>query len=137
MNKEIKDLIARYEDKGFFTRIAPTEEMLADVRQGLGLSVPDQYLEYLNTYSHGGIGFEINGIGFDGSISFLEETLEYREDGLPNNLIVVENCDEWLYCIDANTGEIVSWAIDEDVRVEYPSFDDFLIDRLNDAAENL
>ena len=137
MNKEIKDLIARYEDKGFFTRIAPTEEMLADAQQELGLSVPDQYLEYLNTYSHGGIGFEINGIGFDGSISFLEETLEYREDGLPSNLIVVENCDEWLYCIDGNTGEIVSWAIDEDARVEYPCFDDYLTDRLNDAIENL
>ncbi len=111
--------------------------MLAEVEEKLGFSVPEQFRDYLNTYSHGGIGFEILGIGFDGSISFLEETLEYREDGLPKNLLVVENCDEWLYCIDVNTGEVVSWSIDENPRVEYPSFDDYLADRLNDAIENL
>ena len=137
MNSQINDLITRFGDKGFFTKVAPTQEMLAEVKEKLGFSVPEQFLEYLKTYSHGGIGFEILGIGFDGSISFLEETLEYREDGLPNNLLVVENCDEWLYCIDANTGEVVSWSNDGDPRVEYPGFDDYLADRLNDAIENL
>ena len=108
MNSQINDLITRFEDKGSFTKVAPNQEMLAEVEKKLGLSVPEQFLEYLKAYSHGGIGFEILGIGFDGSISFLEDTLEYREDGLPNNLLVVENCDEWLYCIDVNTGEVVS-----------------------------
>ncbi len=137
MNSQINDLITRFEDKGSFTKVAPNQEMLAEVEEKLGFSVPEQFLEYLKAYSHGGIGFEILGIGFDGSISFLEETLEYREDGLPNNLLVVENCDEWLYCIDVNTGEVVSWSIDEDPSVEYPSFDSYLVDRLNDAIENL
>ena len=137
MNIQINDLITRFEDKGSFTKVAPNQEMLAEVEEKLGFSVPEQFLEYLKAYSHGGIGFEILGIGFDGSISFLEETLEYREDDLPKNLLVVENCDEWLYCIDVNTGEVVSWSIDEDPRIEYPCFDDYLIDRLNDAIENL
>ena len=97
----------------------------------------EQLLEYLNTYSHGGIGFEILGIGFDGGISFLEETLEYREDGLSDNLLVIENCDEWLHCIDVNTDEVVSWSIDEAPRVEYACFDDYVVDRLSDAIENL
>lgn len=97
----------------------------------------EQFLEYLNIYSHGGIGFEILGIGFDGGISFLEETLGYREDGLPDNLLVIENCDEWLHCIDVNTDEVVSWSIDETPRVEYACFDDYAVDRLNDAIENL
>ena len=137
MNGQINDLITRFGDKGSFTKVVPTQEMLTEVEEKLGFVVPEQFLEYLKTYSHGGIGFEILGIGFDGSISFLEETLEYREDGLPDNLLVVENCDEWLYCVDVNTGEVVSWSIDEDPRVEYPSFDDYLTDRLNDAIENL
>ena len=137
MNGRIKDLMTRLGDKGSFTKVAPTQEMLAEVEEKLGFIVPEQFLEYLNTYSHGGIGFEILGIGFDGSISFLEETLEYREDGLPDNLLVIENCDEWLYCIDVNTGEVVSWSIYEDPRVEYACFDDYLVDRLNDAIENL
>ena len=137
MNSQIENLIARYGDKGSFTRVAPTKEMLAEVEEKLGFSVPEQFLEYLNAYSHGGIGFEILGVGFDGSIPFLKETLEYREDGLPESLLVVENCDEWLYCIDVKTGEVVSWFIDENPRVEYPCFDDYLLDRLNDAIENL
>ena len=137
MNGRINDLMTRLGDKGSFTKVAPTQEMLAEVEEKLGFIVPEQLLEYLNIYSHGGIGFEILGVGFDGSISFLEETLEYREDGLPDSLLVIENCDEWLYCIDVNTGEVVSWSIDEDPRVEYACFDDYLVDRLNDAIENL
>ena len=137
MNDQIKELISQYGDEGSFTRVPPTKEMIVETNDRLGISIPEQFLEYLNEYSHGGIGFEILGIGFDGSITFIEETLEYRKEGLPKNLLVMDNCDEWLYCIDSNTGEVVSWSIDEDPSVEYPCFDDYLIDRLHDAVENL
>ena len=36
---------------------------------------------------------EVHGIGFDSDIGFLEETLEYRDEGLPDGHVVVENCD--------------------------------------------
>ena len=137
MNKNIEDLIMRYGDMGFFTRVAPSQAMIAEVEEKLGFSVSSQYLDYLKKYSHGGIGFEVFGIGFDGSIMFLEETLEYRNYGLPNNLLVIENCDECLYCIDTKTGQIVSWAPDEDASIEYSCFDDYLEERLNSAIENL
>ena len=68
---------------------------------------------------------------------FLEETLDYRKYGLPENLIVIENCDEYVECIDCNTGEIVSWAIGEDVLFSSPSFDDYLLDSLKEAIDNL
>ena len=137
MNKKIVNLISRSEGEGAFTKIAPTQAMLDEVQAKLGFPVPKQFLEYLNMYSHGGFGFEILGIGLDGSIAFLEETLEYRDDGLPENLLVVENCDEWLYCIDADTGEVVSWCVGEEPHADFPCFDDYLIDRLNDAIENM
>ncbi len=137
MNKTIETMISQHGDKGSFTHVAPTEEMLTEAQEVLGFPIPEQFLEFLNTYGHGGIGFEVLGIGFDGSMPFLEETAEYREDGLPGNLLVVENCDEWLYCIDADSGEVVSWYFDDDPSVDYPCFDDYLIDRLNDAIENL
>ena len=137
MNKQIEAAISQCSCKDSFTKIAPTQEMLAEAQQKLGFPLPEQFIEYLNAYSHGGVGFEILGVGFDGSMAFLEETLEYREDGLPANLLVVENCDEWLYCIDANSGEVVSWYFDDDLSVDYPCFDDYLLDRLNDAIENL
>lgn len=137
MNEQIEAAISRYGDKGFFSHVAPTQKLLDDAQQKLGFPVPEQFLEYLNAYSHGGIGFEILGVGLDGSMLFLEETLEYREEGLPKNLLVVENCNEWLYCINADTGEVVSWYFDDDPSVDYPCFDDYLMDRLNDAIENL
>lgn len=137
MNKRIETAISQCGRRCSFTKIAPTQEMLAEAQQKLGFPLPEQFLEYLNVYSHGGAGFEILGIGFDGSMVFLDETLEYREDGLPDNLLVVENCDEWLYCIDANTDEVVSWYFDDDPSVDYPCFDDYLLDRLNDTIENL
>ena len=137
MNKQIEAAISQCSGKDSFTKIAPTKEMLAEAQQKLGFPLPEQFIEYLNAYSHGGVGFEILGVGFDGSMAFLEETLEYREDGLPANLLVVENCDEWLYCIDANSGEVVSWYFDDDLSVDYPCFDDYLLDRLNDTIENL
>ena len=137
MNKQIETAISQSSGKDSFTKIAPTQEMLAEAQQKLGFPLPEQFLEYLNAYSHGGVGFEILGVGFDGSMAFPEETLEYREDGLPANLLVVENCDEWLYCIDANSGEVVSWYFDDDLSVDYPCFDDYLLDRLNDTIENL
>lgn len=137
MNKQIEAAISQYGENGSFTKVAPTQEMLAEAQQKLGFPMPEQFVEYLNAYGHGGIGFEVLGVGFDGTMFFLDETLEYREDGLPDNLLVVENCDEWLYCIDADTGEVVSWYFDDDPSVDYSCFDDYLLDRLNNAIENL
>lgn len=137
MNDKIRELISQYAADSDFTHVAPTKEMIEAAESTLGFNVPDQFLQFLNEYSYGGIGFEILGIGFDDSVAFLEETLEYREEGLPDNLLVVENCDEWLYCIDVNTGEVVSWYYDGEVITNYPSFDEYLLDRLQDAFENL
>lgn len=137
MNSKIKELVARFGKDGSFTKVPPTKAMLEEAKNKLGFPVPKQFLEYLDTYSEGGFGFEILGVGFDGSMSFLDETLDYRNDGLPENLLVVENCDEWLYCIDSNTDEIVSWYPDGEVYPAYPCFDDFLLARIDDAIENM
>lgn len=138
MNAQIRELIAKYEKHNSFTHMPLTDSIIQEAKADLGNDIPAQFVEFLNSYSHGGIGgIEILGIGFDGSAAFLEETMEYREEGLPDNLLVVEYCDEWLYCIDCKTDEVVSWSIDGEMIVEYPSFDDYLFDRLNDAIENL
>lgn len=138
MNAQIRDLIAEHEEDGLFTRVAPTEEMLASAGQQLGVTIPQQFVDYLKEYSHGGVGgVEILGVGLTGRMAFLDTTLDYRQYGLPHNLLAVENCDEWLYCLDCDTGEVVSWSEFDGVLPGYPSFDDFLLEDLTDAIENL
>lgn len=92
----------------------------------------------MQEYSYGGIGgVTILGIGLDESMAFLEVTLDYREYGLPHNLLAVENCDEWLYCLDCDTGEVVSWSRRDGVLPKSPCFDVFLLQDLEDAIEGL
>ena len=50
---------------------------------------------------------------------------------------MVENCDEWVYCIDCNDGSIVSWDFNGYQKKDYECFDDYLLDRISDAVENL
>lgn len=111
MNDKIKSLIAENEIDGDFTRVVPTPEMIESAQEQLQVAIPQQLLEYLNEYSHGGVaGVEILEVGPTGTMLFLETTLRYRQYGLPHNLLVVENCGEWLICLDCNTGEVVSWS---------------------------
>lgn len=138
MNDQIRALIAQHERDALFTRVAPTEEMLASAQRLLGVAIPQQFVDYLREYSHGGVGgVEILGIGLDQSVAFLEATLWHRKYGLPSNLLVIENCDEWQECIDCDTGEVVSWDSIEGTIVDYPDFDAYLLDRTQDAIENL
>ena len=138
MNDNIKSLITKHEEPGDFSYAKATDSELELAEKELNLTLPSQYVEFLKTYGHGGIcGVCTDGIGLDGSYVFVENTLEYRAEGLPENLIVVENADEWLYCIDANTGKVVSWDMSGFIKEEYDSFDDYLIGQMNDAIENM
>lgn len=138
MNARIRDLIAEYEEEGDFTRVAPTDEMLASAEHELGVTLPQQFVDYLREYSYGGVaGVEILGVGFTGSMLFLDTTLRYRTYGLPHNLVVIENYGEWMYCSDCDTGEVVSWSRMDGIVPASPSFDDFLLQELEDAIENM
>ncbi len=137
MNSIIKNLVEKHEEKGDFTYTVITPKQIEEAQVLLCASLPDEYLEFLHTYGHGGIGgVEIIGVGKNGNLLFVNETMKYRKLGLPDNLIVIENCDEWLYCLDCDNSRVVSWS-NQSVEEAYPDFDTYLLDRFTDAAENL
>lgn len=137
MNKALKDIINDYENPGDFTYATVNSDMLLKAETELNLKIPESYKEFLLIYGHGGIGgVEILGIGKSGRNIFKETTLEYRKFGLPVNYIVIENCDEWIYCIDSNNGKILSWT-QNTICNEFNSFDDYLLDRFTDAIDNM
>ena len=138
MNDSILKTIKKYEVKGDFNYASVTDDMISEAEDKLGVKLPDQYVDYIKMFGHGGIaGLEILGVGLTGRMIFVDSTLEYRAEELPENLVVIENVDEWLMCLDCNTEKVVSWDFTGYIKEEYDSFDDYLIDQMNNAIENM
>ncbi len=138
MNDSILKTIKKYEVKGDFNYASVTDDMISEAEDKLGVKLPDQYVDYIKMFGHGGIaGLEILGVGLTGRMIFVDSTLEYRTDKLPENLVVIENVDEWLMCLDCKTEKVVSWDFTGYIKEEYDSFDDYLIDQMNNAIENM
>ena len=138
MNTLILEKIKKYEKPGDFTYADVTTEMIATVESILKVKLPSQYISFLQMFGHGGIcGIEVMGIGLTGRMIFVDTTIEYRDEGLPKNLVAIENVDEWLTCIDCNTGKIVSWDFSGYIKEDYECFDDYLINQMNTAIENI
>ena len=138
MNDIILKTIKQYEQDGDFNYASVTDEMISDAEHKLGVKLPKQYIDYIKMFGHGGIaGIEILGVGLTGRMIFVDTTLEYRNDDLPTNYVVIENVDEWLMCIDCSTEKIISWDFTGYVKEEYNCFDDYLTEQMNSAIENL
>ena len=139
MLEKIYELIKQHECKGDFTHAIVTEEMLDKAERRLNLKIPKEYSLFLREFGHGGIGgIEVIGVGKDGTLVFEKETLKYREYGLPDELIIIENCDEWVYCVNSINGKIVMWSKENTEYAEaYDNFEVYLYDRVNDMLENM
>ena len=139
MANNLYELIKKNERRGDFTHADVTEEKVAAAEDMLGNRLPAEYKRFLQAFGHGGIGgIEVLGVGKDGTLVFVNETLKYRTYGMPNHLVAIENCDEWVYCVDATDGEVVMWSIGEaHPTVAFESFEFYLLERLNDMLENM
>lgn len=139
MTDKLYEIIRRYEQNGDFTHAVVTEDMLKESESRLGAKLPEEYKQFLKTFGHGGIGgIEVLGIGKNGTMLFETETIKYRDYGMPNNLLIIENCDEWVYCIDVNNGKVVMWSGGcASYSNAYNCFNEFLQDRVNDILENM
>lgn len=121
-----------------FLLVRPSNEEIKKAEQVLGFEIPESYLWFLNQYGHGGYFFEFLGCSLTGNLLFVKETLKQREYGLPTNLLVIENCDEYVVCINTDNGNIVSWSHydDDGMLVKQTCFEDYFIDCLNNAIDN-
>lgn len=138
MNTLILDTIKLYEQPNDFTHATVTDDMIRSAESILNIKLPDQYVSFLKMFGHGGIGgLEVMGFGLTGRMGFVDATMDYREEGMPGNLVAIENVDEWLTCIDCNTGKIVSWDFSGYIKEDYDCFDDYLIDQMNSVIENM
>ena len=140
MKNKIIQLIENNEEvfEGAFLMRFPTDEELTDAEKKLGIAIPEEYVWFLKTYGHGGFFFEFLGFGLNGSAIFVNKTIHEREFGLPKELLVIEDCDEYVYCIDTVSREIVSWSKHDNDRVikVADSFYEHFLDNIDNAIEN-
>jgi hypothetical protein len=138
MKEKIQDLIKKYEKKGNFLYTSPDERVINEAEDRLGVKLPEDFKWFLHKYGYGGIGGRnILGIGYNNVCMFEKVTMDYRKYGLNKNYVAIENCDEWLYCIDINNGKILMWSMDGFEQPAYDNFLNYFLDQLNDAIENL
>ena len=137
MTNEIKNLINEFEVEGDFTHMPYDPVTISKAEEMLGYKFDSMYIAFLKEFGHGGIGgIEIMGLGKNNVLISANETMDYRKYGLPKNFLVIENCDEWVYCIDSKDGKIISWSKSKVVPA-FDNFNEYLLDRFMDAAENL
>ena len=139
MKEKVINMIKEYSEDGDCIGEVSNNEIISVAEKELGLNLPEEYKWFIKNYGQGGIGgAQILGVSKVNRPMFRDVTVDYRNYGLPDNLIVVENCDEWLYCLDTDTEKVITWDRISGVLGErYNTFLEFLIDRFNDEIENM
>ncbi|MED0906563.1 SMI1/KNR4 family protein [Bacillus nitratireducens] len=120
-----------------------SEEIIKKAENQLGIKFPDSYKWFLAKYGSGGIfGVDILGCGKASKPAVISNTESFRDIGLPHELVIIENCDEFVYCLDTsnfidNECLVVYWDRSEGYGEKIANnFYDFLSERLIDAKEN-
>ncbi|MBT2214623.1 SMI1/KNR4 family protein [Virgibacillus dakarensis] len=139
--KDIERIISENIDSGFFTGGAE-ESILGEIENRLDVTLPDGYKWFLRKYGSGGIfGVDILGVGRFNEPIVIDETMKLRKFGLEKNLVVIEDCDEFVYCLDTseminNECPVISWDQHDGYdSIEAKTFTDFLTERFADAKE--
>ncbi|QHA93614.1 SMI1/KNR4 family protein [Bacillus sp. N1-1] len=118
-------------------------KQIENVQDSLKLKFPESYKWFLNDYGSGGLyGIDILGVAKSNISTVVIETESYRDLGLNDNLVVIEDVDEFAYCLDTSKMEnnecpVVAWnkqgGLDDFNTAE--NFYEFLLQRLLDAKE--
>lgn len=141
---KISKMITDYQEYSFFYGKA-SEINVPEIESILKFSLPESYKWYICTYGSGGLdGTDIFGVTKIGSFQMIEATNDYKEHGIPDNLIVIEDLGEYIYCLDLNRMKndecpVVNWSMNDNDGVidKYDNFYEFIISRFSDTIENL
>ncbi len=143
MNKEeIINFIKINTEPGDFT--GGVDEIQVDyVQETLEVNLPVSYKWFLKNYGSGGLyGVDILGVANSNIPTVVNETINYRDLCMGKHLVVIEDIDEYAYCLDTcnmenNECPVIAWnkqgGLDNYNTAE--NFYQFLSQRLLDAKE--
>ncbi|XOQ15351.1 MAG: SMI1/KNR4 family protein [Shouchella clausii] len=143
MNKEeLMNFIKRNMEPGDFTGGVDGKQ-IDYIQDTLKLKLPDSYKWFLTNYGSGGLyGVDILGVAKSNIATVIIETESYRDLGMSENLVVIEDIDEYAYCLDTSNMEnnecpVIAWnkqgGLDDYNTAE--NFYEFFSQRLMDAKE--
>ena len=120
-----------------FSYIIPDQDMLRKAEVRLGFRIPEEYLWFLGKYGRGGVMFDFLGFDEDGSCHFADATEYHRSAGLPDGMLVIEDCGEFVNAIDVRSGKVVSFSPDDGDGVieENESFCDYFLECIVNVLE--
>ncbi|WP_106498336.1 SMI1/KNR4 family protein [Lentibacillus sp. Marseille-P4043] len=138
MNNELLEMINKHIEKGDFTGRF-TNENIDRTEQELGVDFPEGYKEFIKRFGAGGIcGVDVLGIEGMDYASVVESTKQYRGLGLPKNYLVIEDVDEFVYCLNTMDDSVVRWDdISKQELKRYLTFDEYLKDSFQEAIDNM
>ncbi|MGE7608068.1 SMI1/KNR4 family protein [Peribacillus frigoritolerans] len=137
----LQEFIKKYGEDDDFTG-GVSEDKVKETEQKLQVSLPESYKWFLRNYGSGGsFGIDIIGYDFVGP-SVVTATKDHQKYyGLIDGIVVIEDIDEFAYCLDTNkmkNGEcpVIMWDNQEGYgRQLADNFVDYFIDRLELAKE--
>ena len=137
----IVELIKNAGTDAFFVGGA-NDDQIVEIEKQLNIQLPNSYKWFLKNYGHGSLsGVFILGVGKDKSLVCVKETERRRNLGLPNKFLVIENCDEWQFCLDTGNmkdGEcpIVDWEKGVTGKRIFENFYKYIIQRFSEPLED-
>lgn len=113
------------------------------VERVLGVSLPESYKWFLTNFGLAILpGCLILGNGLDTIPACVRSTKDWREFGLPNNLVVIEDSGtDWVFCLDTSMMEhgecpVVDWEQNNTgTRVKYETFLKYFKERLQESLD--
>lgn len=138
----LQEFIKQFGENDDFTG-GVSDEKVRETEQKLQVLLPESYKWFLKNYGSGGsFGIGIIGYDFVGP-SVVTATKDHQKYyGLIDGLVVIEDIDEFAYCLDTNKmkdGEcpVIMWDNQEGYgRTLAVNFLDYLIERLEWAKED-
>ncbi|MFS0765683.1 SMI1/KNR4 family protein [Peribacillus phoenicis] len=139
---KLQEFIKTNRQDAYFTG-GVSDEKVQETEIKLQVPLPDSYKWFLRNYGYGGIfGVEIIGYGLAGP-AVVDATKDYQKHyKLIDGIVVIENVDEFAYCLDTNkmqNGEcpVILWDNQEGYGfTAADNFLDYLIESLEEAKEN-
>ncbi|MGE6720556.1 SMI1/KNR4 family protein [Peribacillus frigoritolerans] len=138
MNNELLELINQYMEKEDFIGEVSDDD-IARTEKILEVNFPPEYKEFVKKFGSGGIcGVDVLGVEGADYASVVESTKRYRKLGLPKKYVVIENVDEFVYCLSTiDEHNVVRWDdISKKELNRYTTFNEFLQDSFQEAIDN-